>query len=217
METSQSLAVESFSDSWLSNVNSFLDVHDDPFSISLHSFHEAIFEESGCMISKYHRYPEEAQNFEFNVPISESSFTLVHADQIFSRGIIKPNISDPSRINTILTSEPYPVMISSSSSLSYGTVNSAVRISCHFLERWRKLSKQILKKCFKHFCHEVRCSRKRARVNDIDRIAREMKSWSSPSKSTRSEGADHSSLGAWSDTESSIYEAVLHCKRSIEK
>ncbi|KAJ7962481.1 putative Membrane-associated kinase regulator-like protein [Quillaja saponaria] len=215
MEASQPLAVESFSDSWLSNVNSFMDVHDEPSRVSFDSLHEAIFKESSCMILKFNRYPEESQDFDFNVPIPESSCTLVHADEIFSRGVLKPVLANSSRMTTTI-SESNPVLIASSLSLSSDqTVNQVIRINCHFLVRWRKLSKQILK-CFKHLCCEVSELRKRPKFNDIDRRALEVKSWSSSSKLTRYEGAD-SSIGAWCEMESSIHEAVLYCKRSIEK
>ncbi|XP_006491204.1 probable membrane-associated kinase regulator 6 isoform X2 [Citrus sinensis] len=92
METSSPLAIESFSYSWLSNVETLLDGIDEPLRTSLDSSSEAISKEL-------------AENFNFDIPTSQSSAALLHADELFSDGLIKPEFVDPSKILDASTSD----------------------------------------------------------------------------------------------------------------
>jgi hypothetical protein len=100
------------------------------------------------------------------------------------------------------------------SSLSSKTV-SAVQILCRFLGRW----KRILPKCFGYvrpLSHRVRDSRISTRVDNVERIAWEVKSQSNSREASPSRRVAYS-LDGCHDSESSIHDAVLHCKRSMRK
>ncbi|KAG2720466.1 hypothetical protein I3760_02G036700 [Carya illinoinensis] len=230
METSQpDLATESFSYSWLSNAE-LPDHLDDlgciPFRAS--SFDGTSHEtNSKCLFSK-EKYSErcyselETQNFDFNVPISQSSSSsdLVHADELFSNGIIKPVFRNPQRIryysSSIVSNSNNSLIPFSSASSSSRTLVPTVQVNCPFLRRWKRTlaTGRILRKCFGYLCRPLcrsvlRGSRKCTRVDDIDRRSLEVKSWSSSPQASPEQ--------RFADMESSIHEAVLHCKRSIEK
>ncbi|KDP28549.1 hypothetical protein JCGZ_14320 [Jatropha curcas] len=215
MDSSQPLAIESFSYTWLTSINSRLDGLEE-LRASLDSYHEATSEELDYKILKSKRSLEEVQNFDFDVPISQYSDALVHADQLFSDGLIKPVFINQSKkeVSGSLDLDP-------TSSLFSRTVVPTVHVQCHIFKRWRKSSERILLKCFGYLrplCYKITGSRNSTSVDDIDRRVdrrvRQVKSWSnSPQESP---GISNSRTD-WCDIESSIYEAVLHCKRSIDK
>ncbi|KAA8516111.1 hypothetical protein F0562_019290 [Nyssa sinensis] len=241
--SSQPLATESFSYRWLINKKpSFDGLNELPFRISLdNSDHEATSEERNSKMVTSQRFLVEAQNFNFDFPVSKSPASIVHADEIFSDGQIIPIYIDPSKIEPFNTSNSAPA--TPISALSSKNVGSASRSPFRFLRKWRKSSKRVLQKYFGFLCQTVGCSRKSIKVDDIDRkVWPEVKSWSnSPvasdwcdikrkdtkitdTESILRKGKSWSnspvrspsySTGDWCDNESSIYEAILHCKRSI--
>uniref|UniRef100_A0A5B7B684 Putative membrane-associated kinase regulator 6 n=1 Tax=Davidia involucrata TaxID=16924 RepID=A0A5B7B684_DAVIN len=259
METSQPLATESFSYSWLINKKPSFDGLNEPFRISLDNSDEATSEQRKSKMVTSKGFLVEAQNFNFDIPISESPAAFVHADEIFSDGHIIPIYVDPSKIEAFNSSNSVPAI--PVSALSSKTVCPANKSHCHFLRKWRKSSKRVLQNYFgllKPLCRKVGCSRRSIKVDDIDRKVWEVKSWSnspvaSPRQSTAYSTSDccgikrngtkiadtdmvfqngkswsssplaspqrspSYSTGDWCDIESSIYEAILHCKRSIEK
>ncbi|GAV69903.1 hypothetical protein CFOL_v3_13403 [Cephalotus follicularis] len=199
METSPSLAIESFSHSWLANAKPSLDSFDEPLTASVDSSHE---------------HTSKAHNFNFDIQLC---IDLVDADELFFNGLIKPvYVEPPKRGPSCSNSDSTSVMLDSSSS-SIKTVVIQAPTRGHILRRWRKASDQVLQKCCQYvrsFFFKVGCSRKCIRVDDIDRRVWEARSLSnSPQASPLPTIA--CSVGDWCDTESSIYEAVLHCKRSI--
>jgi hypothetical protein len=213
MEASQPLATESFSYSWLSNVRPTLDGLDRPFRASLDSSHAATSKESDYRVIKSRRCSEESQDFDFEILTSQSP-PLAHADELFSNGVIKPVSVDPSRLEVSNYSNNNPAMPSSSSSSRIAI--QVVQDNSHFL-RWKKPLERILLKCFGCFrpsCHKIKGSRKCTRVDDIDRRVSEVKRWSN-SPQASPQPSIVCSTGDCCDRESSIYEAVLHCKRSI--
>ncbi|TXG62958.1 hypothetical protein EZV62_009952 [Acer yangbiense] len=109
METSQSLAVESFSYSWLSNVKPSFDSLDESPRASLDSLHEATSADLDYKTVKSQRLQGESQDFNFDIPISPSPAPFLHADELFSDGLIKPVYVDPSKIETSHTSDPVTV------------------------------------------------------------------------------------------------------------
>lgn len=185
MEASCPLAIESFSNSWLVNINSSIDhIKKDQTDASSN------------------RFKEEAQDFEFDTPISRY---LVHADQLFANGFILPIYIDPSKIE--------PSSSSSSKALSR-------KVSIHYcsIRKWCKSSKQIARKYFRVIrpsCEKVGGLRKStSRVEAL----MERREWKAQSLSNSLQGSPQNtdcSLGDWFHIESSIHEAVLHCKRSI--
>ncbi|KAL5572015.1 hypothetical protein UlMin_021612 [Ulmus minor] len=181
--SSRPLAVESFSDSWLSNKK--------PTSIQNLRF-----------------FYEESQNFDFHTQFIPESSNFVHADELFSNGIIKPiyEASSTTKDHSVLPSDSaspsVPPSDSASPSVSSTRVADSNHVhlccSCYYFPRGIiRLSERILKRVFRYF----RSSKKSTKVDDIDRREKEVKS----------------STNTINDIESSINEAVLHCKRSIEK
>lgn len=205
METSSPLAIESFSYSWLSNVETLLDGIDEPLRTSLDSSSEAISKEL-------------AQNFNFDIPTSQSSAALLHADELFSDGLIKPEFVDPSKKLDASTSGL--ITVQPGSSFSSGNVIPVFQGHYRLFSKWRISFKKNFLKCFGYLrphCHNIGSSWKRSsRVDDIDRREREVKSSSSSPQASPPPSAKYSvGVGDWYDIENSIYEAILHCKRSI--
>ena len=214
METSP-LAVESFSYSWLINVKSSLDGLGSPLRTSLDISDEATSKGKDYNVLKSQRLMDEAQNFNFDVPTSQSSVALIHADEVFSNGFIVPMFINPSKKEALDTSHSLSSVPVSSLPSRPGI--PAVGIHCSFFRKWQKSSKSALYKCFGFFRPlrgKIGGSRKSIRVDDIDRRLWEAKSWrGSPQPSLKQSAS--SSVGDWCHMESSIHEAVLYCKRSI--
>lgn len=209
MESSQPLAIDSFSHSWLTSINSSLDGLDELLRASLDSSLEATSKELEYKTTKSKRFLEEVQNFNFDVPICQSPDALVHADQLFSDGLIKPIFINQSKIEASNFLDLAPAM----PSISSKTGVSAVDIRCHSFIRWRR----SLQKCFGYLrtlCHRIGGLRKSIKVDDIDGRAWEVKR---PSNSPGASPRQRTTYlrDDWCDIESSIYEAVLHCKRSM--
>lgn len=217
--TSQSLATESFSYSWLVNQTP-------PFD-------------------EYLRSSFRDTNFNFDTSISKSSsFTLIHADEIFSNGHILPIYVDQTKNKANLNTPPSVLAIPISSLPSRNSVYQENRMTyTQFLRNWRKTSKRIIRKCFgvfRPFCQKIGCPRISIRVDDIDRKVwevqsqgssvqasprkinkkidysrlRKVKSWSNLPREYVPQSPSNST-NVFCDIESSISEAVLYCKRSI--
>ena len=204
------LAVESFSYSWLINVKPSLDGLGSPLRTSLDFSDDYNFLKSQRLVG-------EAQNFNFDVPISQSSVSLIHADEVFSNGFIVPMFIDPSKKEALETSHSLssvPV-----SSLPSRTGILAVGIHYSLLRKWLKSSKSALYEgfgCFRPLFRKVGGSRKSIRVDDIDRRLWEAKTWGIlPPQQPSLQKSSSYSIGDWCHMESSIHEAVLYCKRSI--
>ncbi|XP_024019018.1 probable membrane-associated kinase regulator 6 [Morus notabilis] len=196
--TSRPLAVESFSDSWLSNTRpSLIKVLD----------------------------KSNTNSFDFDTSISDKSpVNFVHADELFSDGLIKPVFVDPinggvsssTSSSSKSTTDSDIFALSSLSDPRTSVTDQDVQMGCSccfFRRRRRLLSEQVLRKIFGYLIRTRRAkvvggSKKSTKVDDIDRRTLEVKSWSSCSSPGPS---------TVYDIESSIYEAVLHCKRSIGK
>jgi hypothetical protein len=204
METSMPLASDSFSYSWLSNSNKspvdFLD--DEPYRDSMSSFYGDSTSNNG-------------QNFNFDTCISQSNLVLVHADEIFSNGLLRPFFLDPSKVEVLCnTSDPIQTKIDTTNSLSSRTFSSrSVEIHHHgFLIRLRKSTWRTLVKFLKYFNQlrqKVEKSRKNTKVDDIDKTDWLVKSLSNSHK--------ESLIGDFhvAHDDNSIHEAVLYCKKSI--
>ncbi|KAL5100290.1 hypothetical protein RYX36_004617, partial [Vicia faba] len=193
METSLPLASDSFSYSWLSNSNKFpVDyLDDDPHRVSISSFYGDSTSNNG-------------QSFNFDNCISQSNLVLVHADEIFSNGFLMPFFVDPYTQESIQTN-----IATSFSSTNFSSRN--VENHHGFLIRMRKSTWRTLVQFFRYFNQlrqKVERSRKstKIRVDDIDEIDWQVKSLRSSSQKTSPMSDFH---------DNSIYEAVLHCKKSI--
>ncbi|XP_054823220.1 probable membrane-associated kinase regulator 6 [Prosopis cineraria] len=193
METSSlSPATESFSYSWLSNSKSSLDglLPEPPLRLSFHSSY---------------------QNFNFDVSNLQSPSIVAHADELFSDGLIRSHVFvDPFRVescnnnnNNSNTKDSIETTMLSCSSVSSRTISAkpvGVSSSHGYLRKQRL--KDFFHLLVSRFCCKFGLSRKSTRVGHIDKAERE---------------ATQKALGAYcNDHENSIYEAVLHCKRSFE-
>ncbi|XWS76948.1 hypothetical protein CRYUN_Cryun01aG0221600 [Craigia yunnanensis] len=215
METLQPLAIESFSYSWLSDHKPSLDGLDEPPRASIDNYYVGTSEESNYEMVESNSFVTD-QNFNFDA-IAQTPAAFIHADELFTNGFINPIYIDPSKRESCNTLDSIQTTLSSS--FSSRAEIATGRIHCSFLGRWRKSTQQILRNFFGHlaqFCHKFGCLRKSNRVDDIDRRMWKVKSWnSSPQASPQQRTA--CSMGASCHLQNSIYEAVLHCKRSIEK
>nr|XP_027187855.1 uncharacterized protein LOC101493269 [Cicer arietinum] len=198
-ETSLPLASDSFSYSWLSNSNNspvdFLD--EEPHRESFSSFY-------GDTTLEEFNTSNNVQNFNFDTCITQSNFVLVHADEIFSNGILTPVFVDSSKIELLCNTQD-PIQTNIGASFSTRRLTSKnMEIHHGFLTRWRKSTWRTLLQFFRYFNplrQKLGKSTKNNKVDDVDKI-----DWKA------------SPIGDFHiDHDNSIYDAVLHCKRSIGK
>ncbi|XWS32110.1 hypothetical protein CRYUN_Cryun23aG0132800 [Craigia yunnanensis] len=215
METLKPLAIESFSFSWLDDHKPSLDGLNVPPRASIDNYYGGTTEELNYEMVESNSFVTD-QNFNFDAT-AQTPAAFIHADELFTNGFIRPIYIDPSKRESCSILDPIQTTLSSS--FSSRTEIPTGRICCSFLGRWRKSTQQILRNLFGHlkpFCHKVGCLRKSTRVDDIDRRMWKVQSLnSSPPASPQQSTA--CSMGDSCHLENSIYEAVLHCKRSMEK
>ena len=221
MEASQPLSIESFSYSWLINLKPSFESLDDSLRTSLDVSDEASsFIEMDPRMPPSKRFFRNSQDFNFDFPISQPPLGIVHADELFSNGLIMPLFMEPLKIEAYKSSYSLPATpISSSHAPKH--VLSASNSRCSSLRRCRRSSKRILHKYLDFLRPLYRRILGRRTVSRAENVVnsrmQEVKSWVySPEASPRTSTAY--STGDWRkscDSESSIYEAVLYCKRSI--
>ncbi|KAL5080697.1 hypothetical protein RYX36_009118 [Vicia faba] len=234
METAHPLSVESFSYSWLVNLKPSLDqsLETSPFRISIDAFDElgSSFIEMDPKMPPSKRFFINSQDFKFDFPISQQSSltTLVDADQLFSNGYLMPFFDDS--LKNII--EPYDNDSSNSNSTLPSSSISHVpkkvvpieNSRSPSLKRCRTLSRRMFQKYLnflKPFCTRLRgqkpgSSKQENGVKRTQSVKNNRGNYceSSPRISV-AYSADNWRMSC--DSDSSIYEAVLHCKRSIER
>ncbi|XVE64309.1 hypothetical protein DITRI_Ditri07aG0090800 [Diplodiscus trichospermus] len=225
METSQPLSIESFSYSWLVNLKPSLDGLDSSLRASLDACDEASsFIEMDPRMPPSRRFFRNSQdNFKFDFPISQTPLSLVHADELFSNGYVMPFFVNP------LKMEAYDVSGSTSTSLpaSSQPPNLVVPPSKTHgppsLRRCRRLSKRIFLKYLdflRPLYRRIRGRKSSSRAESVDaRVHVKKKNWVFSAETSPRISVAYSA-DEWRkscDSESSIYEAVLHCKKSIGK
>ncbi|XP_077228932.1 putative membrane-associated kinase regulator 6 [Tasmannia lanceolata] len=218
MESLQQLANESFSYSWLLNLKpSSLDLLDDA---SIYSLDEDSFIEINPTIESFRRALQ-SQDFEF--PNSQP-MTLVHADQLFSNGFLLPlqlltssyNIQKPSSpsFETLPTKKTHVLSESSSKISVFSRPGTTTQL--RFLDKCQRSSRKILLK-YLGFLRPLyqKVSRKRSSSVASQGMNGSESVLSSPRTSTGFSTSDwcRDNMLFDSDIESSIYEAVLHCKK----
>ncbi|KAI3800199.1 hypothetical protein L1987_35509 [Smallanthus sonchifolius] len=201
MEDSQPLSVESFSYTWLVNRNPSVDSLNRSFRLSFDAADGASFIEMDPNLTPSKRFLVH-QDFDFNVPKSQTPMTLVHADKLISNGILVPLESHgPS-------SDSIPVSPLSSTTRGEGRFLKSRSMS---LCKCNKLPKIIIQK----YMDLVRplWSRMRRGRSDSSRV-KGVENWEC--SSARTSGACWAdNLRRSCDSESSIHEAVVHCKKTI--
>ncbi|CAA2996093.1 Hypothetical predicted protein [Olea europaea subsp. europaea] len=219
METIQSPSIESFSCSWLANFQP--SVLDNSFRASIDGpdqDDQASFIEMDPRLPPSKRFFGVPQDFSFDFPISESPLSLAHADELISNGFLVPLFVKDSNKEI----EKYDAKCSSISttptpSSSRVSGADAAFFSCA-LRSCQRLSKRFQQKylnVFKLIYQRLR--RRGSRVGSISNMKmHELNGWdfsqvSSPRTSV-AYSADNWRRSC--DSESSIFEAVLHCKRT---
>lgn len=236
METSQQpLSIESFSYSWLVNLKppSFESL-DNSLRTSLDASDEASYIEMDPTMPPSQRFFRiSQQDFKFDSSQSPLS-TLVHADELISNGYLLPlSVDDP--LKNMESYDDYYDQASDSSTANLPVSSSkeasptdkSTDADCsNSMRRCRRLSKRIFEKYLdflKPLYKRIRGGHRakpKAAGNHVDKrfhSAKNSRVYSSETASPRISVA-YSAPDDWRrscDSESSIYEAVLHCKRSI--
>lgn len=221
MEASQPLSIESFSYSWLVNLKPSMEGVDSSVRASLDASDEASFIEMDPRLPPSKRFIRisSSSDFNFDFPMSQSTtpFPLAHADEIFSNGYVLPIFANQSKMEKYRVSDFTCDQVSTCQATKNAIPGSKLR--CSSLRRCQTFSKQIFGKYF-HFLRPlyqiIRNQKSNSKAEAGSRRAQGVKSWVYPADSSPRMSAH--SVDDWRkscDSESSIYEAVLHCKRSI--
>ncbi|XP_019200531.1 PREDICTED: uncharacterized protein LOC109194101 isoform X1 [Ipomoea nil] len=150
-------------------------------------------------------------------PLSDSPFAIVHADELISNGFLVPLFFKPMSMEAYDASDSMPTTPSTSVAQNE-MLQSSGRIPCPSLRSCRRLSRQFFQKYLdflRPICQKLQRCRFRPRHRTANSRMQEMKKWADFSSAT---SPRTSSVDNWRrsfDSESSIYEAVLHCKRTI--
>ncbi|XP_057951146.1 probable membrane-associated kinase regulator 6 [Malania oleifera] len=222
MDSSNPLSIESFSYSWLINLKPSFESLDDSLRASLDTSDEASFIEMDPKMPPSKRFYRNSQDFNFDFPTSPTPLTLVHADEIFSNGLLMPFFVDRLKMEAHDASNTIPsAPISSHAPKMFQRVPPR-KFRCSSLRRCRRLSKHIFQKYLDFFMplfQRVRSRRSGSKADSIETRIQVEQNWvHSPATSPRTSVAYSVYDPRRScDSESSIYEAVLHCKRSIGK
>ncbi|KAI4314175.1 hypothetical protein L6164_027110 [Bauhinia variegata] len=209
METSLPLATDSFSYSWFPNRKLPLELLEEPLrDSSLHNSHGETSKEFN--FSMIHSEAAESQNFNFDFSVTQSPSVLAHADELFCDGLIRPVFADPSKGE--LCSTPDANETRRRFSFSSGNLTPILQTHRGFLTKMTRSTRRTFKdlvRCLNQFRSKVGFSRKSTRVDDFER-------WSSSQPASPKQVIAYSISDLY-DYENQIYEAVLHCKRSIGK
>ncbi|KAF5772288.1 hypothetical protein HanRHA438_Chr13g0585961 [Helianthus annuus] len=229
METSESLSIESFSYSWLVNRKPSFESPKGSFRDSLDAFDESNFIEMDPKLSASKRFLVFHQDFNFDLPTLQP---LVHADELISNGILVP-----------LFLKPLDIGIYDSNSNSRNPASSALEKPCSYprsqslsFRRYKRLPKRVIQKYLRLLrliwlkMRRGRCDTGEVKRAENWEFSSALESYGSDnwSRSWVFESAQNGTLSPrtseacgvdnWRrscDSESSIYEAVLHCKKTI--
>ncbi|KAM1126868.1 hypothetical protein ACFX2B_041489 [Malus domestica] len=236
MEASQPLSIESFSYSWLVNLKpASLESLNNSLRTSLDASDESSFIEMDPTMPPSQRFfMNSQQDFKFDFPaaISQSPLTtLVHADELISNGYLLPlSVESLMKMEAYHCDEasnftPVPSHLQKDAA---PTDNHNSRDCSKSLRRCRTLSRRIFEKYLnflRPLYRRIRGDRNHhhkanPKGGNLDKRSHSVKNCrvhsSETSQSPRisvAYSADDWRMSC--DSESSIYEAVLHCKRSI--
>ncbi|KAJ7974111.1 putative Membrane-associated kinase regulator-like protein [Quillaja saponaria] len=222
METSQPISIESFSYSWLVNVKPSFESLDNSLRDSLDPSDEASFIEMDPRMPPSKRFFKNSMDFKFDFPNSQSPFTFVHADELFSNGYVMPPVFvDSLKMEAYEASEFSPSSLPSSSHPQKDVVPTGPS-KCPSFRRYTGLSKRLFYKYLyflRPFYRRLRGHKSSSKAENVDNRVHALKNWDYMPKASPRISVAYSADN-WRrscDSESSIYEAVLHCKRSIKK
>ncbi|KAL3536760.1 hypothetical protein ACH5RR_000126 [Cinchona calisaya] len=238
MENSQPLATDSFSYSWLINRKPSFDGLLESLRPSL----DCIPSETIPIVHhlNYKIFKDDHQDFDFNVtPGSKSSIGLVDADEIFLDGLIKPVFPnrDWTKIQASTSSVPTtpislavtsgPISVRKWTKPSNKVLQKCFSLLMPFCSGFECSRKSIRVDDLDRKVLEVR-SRKNSQEAPPDcrteahsafevckgLKSQDTKSWRNSPQASPLRSPPHYT-DDWCDIESSIHEAILHCKRSL--
>ncbi|KAI3458068.1 hypothetical protein Pfo_014731 [Paulownia fortunei] len=221
METTlQSPSIESFSYSWLANLkpSSFEDSLIASIDASDHD--EASFIEMDPRLPPSKRFIRVSSDFGFDFPVSDSPLGLVHADELISNGFLVPLFVKDMKMDRFDV-EDYYMSTASTSSSTQKPMHSSSRVRCASLRRCQRLSKRFFQKYLKFLLRPLFYKRRRGHQFESSNMRMSTtRNWEFSAATSPRTSVAYSADDNWRrscDSESSIYEAVLHCKRTQEK
>ncbi|KAK4777300.1 hypothetical protein SAY87_017487 [Trapa incisa] len=212
--TSQSLSLESFSYRWLVDLKPSTGSRGNSLRASFDVSDEGSFIEMDPGSTSSRRFmvikmKSNSQDFRFNFPMPEALDSLAPADELFAEGFVLPLFADPSDMKTHEYSDLKPEHFSTKHAVRGAGSKPKAKCSRKQKRRWPVSTRLFCK--YLGFLRPVY----RLIVRGDARRAPPTKNSVYPShdspKTSCSDEWRYSSV----DSESSIYEAVLHCKRSI--
>uniref|UniRef100_A0A803M027 Membrane-associated kinase regulator 6 n=1 Tax=Chenopodium quinoa TaxID=63459 RepID=A0A803M027_CHEQI len=194
VESSQPLSIESFSYSWLINLKPSLESLSESFRAAMDSSDESFFIEMDPNMPASKRFKKLDKDFDFNLPFSEqTTAAIVHADELFCDGLLMPLVNS-SRNKAYSDSSPCASPLSEFQNTNTASGDRKIR------------------------CSSLRRSKSKIRAADDGIWVKNKSSSFSPQASPRtSVGSFPGDMRRSCDSESSINEAVLHCKKSFDK
>uniref|UniRef100_A0A7C8ZHY4 Membrane-associated kinase regulator 6 n=2 Tax=Opuntia streptacantha TaxID=393608 RepID=A0A7C8ZHY4_OPUST len=214
VEASQALSIESFSYSWLVNLRPSLESISDSFRAALDSSDESSFIDMDPKMPPSKRFNKLMnKDFDFNLPYSEqSTAAIVHADELFCNGLLMPLV-DLSKSG----SGPDESLFTDTQKRKASFGDQKIRSSS--LRRCRSLLSRKMFEKYLYFLFPLLEKIRRCRLLKNKDRAADNRIWAEKNNSTCSpQASPRTSVGdrrRSCDSESSIHEAVLHCKRSI--
>ncbi|KAI4363671.1 hypothetical protein MLD38_019859 [Melastoma candidum] len=216
------LSVESFSYRWLVKPD------DTPAGSFRKSFDDAssfIDMDASMPPSRRFSITSFSHDFKFTSPVARFPLDVVHADDLFAQGHILPLFSEPAKVEHLRCRSMDPALPSGNDSRDVAEVITRVSdtTSVSSTERCRQLLKQIFPKrpnFLETFYKIFRLRRLSFRTKLGRKRGHGTRNWvhpqEFPSCSPRISSAFSTDDGRKSSiSECSIYEAVLHCKKSI--
>ncbi|KAF8116803.1 hypothetical protein N665_0014s0065 [Sinapis alba] len=220
--------IESFSYSWLVNfpsleasIDDYHQTYEDSSSSSFIEMDPRLPPSRRFFINKAH---ESSFKFDTFVSFADEDHTLVHADEIFRDGYVMPYLS---KATSATTEEKYEMLDTKTEKKKMVTrdIHESKSPSCRKLKR---VSKWVLLRYLDFLtplCKRLRRCRPAgspggtgldARIR-LTTLSRSRVYSEETTSSPRISVADDCYWRRSCDSESSIYEAVLHCKKSFEK
>ncbi|KAL0299618.1 UNVERIFIED_CONTAM: putative membrane-associated kinase regulator 6 [Sesamum radiatum] len=215
--TLQSPSIESFSYSWLANLkpSSFEDSLIASIDPSDHD--EASFIEMDPRLPPSKRFIRVSSDFGFDFPVSDSPLGLVHADELISNGFLVPLFVKDMKMDRFEVEDDYHTSTASTSSSTQKTG----RVRCASLRRCQRLSKRFFEKYLKFLLRPLFYRRHRGHQFESGNMRMSTnRNWEFSAATSPRTSLAYSADDNWRrscDSESSIYEAVLHCKRTQGK
>ncbi|KAH6784015.1 hypothetical protein C2S52_008974 [Perilla frutescens var. hirtella] len=214
--TLQTPSIESFSYSWLANLKPSLFEDSLIASMDASDHDESSFIEMDPRLPPSKRFIRVSSDFGFDFPVSESPLGLVHADELISNGFLVPLFVKDMKMDRFDQAEDCCMPTASTSQKTVHSTSRRVR--CASLRRCQRLSKRFFQKYLKFLWRPLFYTRRRQHQFESSNAAMSTsRNWEFSAATSPRTSVAYSADDNWRrscDSESSIYEAVLHCKRT---